>query len=62
MEEIKITFDNGGMQFAVNTTPDHYIQAVYALIEQGFENFDKLDRFCLIGALYEVTKLYPEEE
>lgn len=62
MEEIKITFDNGGMQFAVNTIPEHYTQAVYALIEQGFERFGELDKLCLLGALYKAIKLYPEEE
>lgn len=62
MEEIRITFDSGGMQVEVITTPEHYTQAVYALIEQGFEHFGELDRLCLLGALYEVIKLYPEED
>lgn len=60
MEEIKITFDNEGMQFAVRTTPEHYTQAVYALIEAGFERFNELDKLCLLGALYKGIKLYPE--
>lgn len=62
MEEIKITFDNEGMQFAVSTTPEHYTQAVYALIEAGFERFNELDKLCLLGALHKAIKLYPEEE
>ena len=62
MEEIRITFDSSGMQFGVSTTPEHYTQAVYALIEQGFERFCELDKLCLLGALYKAIKLYPEEE
>lgn len=62
MEEIRITFDSSGMQFEVNTTPEHYAQAVYALIEQGFQHFTVLDKLCLLGALYKAIKLYPEEE
>lgn len=62
MEEIKITFDNEGMQFAVSTTPEHYTQAVYALIEQGFQRFTELDKLFLLGVLYKAIKLYPEEE
>ena len=62
MEEIKITFDNEGMQFDIKTTAEHYTQAVYALIEQGFERFGELDKLCLLGALYKAIKLYPEED
>lgn len=62
MEEIRVTFENDGMQFEVSTTAEHYTQAVYALIEQGFERFGELDKLCLLGALYKAIKLYPEEE
>ena len=62
MEGIRVTFEKDGMQFEVNTTPEHYTQAVYALIEQGFERFGELDKLCLLGALYKAIKLYPEEE
>lgn len=62
MEEIEITFDNEGMQFEIKTTSEHYTQAVYALIEQGFERFCELDKLCLLSALYKAIKLYPEEE
>lgn len=62
MEEIRITFESGGMQFEVSTTAEHYTQAVYALIEQGFERFGELDKLCLLGALYKAIKLYPEGE
>ena len=62
MEEIRVTFEKDGMQFEVSTTPEHYTQAVYALIEQGFERFCELDKLCLLGALYKAIKLYPEEE
>ena len=62
MEEIKITFDNEGMQFDIKTTPEHYTQAVYALIGHGFERFGKLDKLCLLGALYKAIKLYPQED
>ena len=62
MEEIRITFDSVGMQFEVSTTPEHYTQAVYALIEQGFQRLTELDKLCLLGALHKAIKLYPEEE
>lgn len=62
MEEIRITFDSSEMQFEVNTTPEHYTQAVYALAQQGFERFGELDKLCLLGALYKAIKLYPEED
>lgn len=62
MEGIHVTFEKDGMQFEVITTPEHYTQAVYALIEQGFQHFTELDKLCLLGALYEAIKLYPEED
>ena len=62
MEEIRVTFESDGMQFEVSTTPEHYTQAVYSLIEQGFQRFTELDKLCLLGALYKAIKLYPEEE
>lgn len=61
MEKIEITFYNEGMQFAVSATPEHYTQAVYALIEQGFQRFTEPDKLCLLGALYKAIKLYPED-
>lgn len=62
MEEIIVTFNNDGMQFEVSTTAEHYTQAVYYLIEQGFEHLDEFHKLCLLGALYKAIKLYPEEE
>ena len=62
MEGIHVTFEKDGMQFEVNTTPEHYTQAVYALAQQGFERFGELDKLCLLGALYKAIKLYPEED
>lgn len=62
MEEIRITFDSSGMQCEVSTTAEHYVQAVYALIEQGFEHLDEFHKLALLGALYKGIKLYPEEE
>lgn len=62
MEEIRITFDSSEMQFEVNTTSEHYTQAVYALVEEGFERFGELDKLCLLGALYKAIKLYPDED
>lgn len=62
MEGIHVTFEKDGMQFEVNTTPEHYTQAVYALVEEGFERFGELDKLCLLGALYKAIKLYPEED
>lgn len=60
MEEIRITFEKDGMQFEVSTTSEHYTQAVYALIEAGFERFNELDKSCLLGVLYKAIDLYPE--
>lgn len=60
MEEIRITFDSSEMQFEVNTTPEHYTQAVYALVEEGFERLGELDKLCLLGALHKAIKLYLE--
>lgn len=60
MEEIRITFEKDGIQFEVSTTPEHYNQAVYVLIEQGFERFGELDRLCLLGALWEAIRPYLE--
>lgn len=62
MEEIRVTFENDGMQCEVSTTAEHYAQAVYALIEQGFEHLDEFHKLVLLGALYKGIKLYPEEE
>ena len=62
MEGIHVTFEKDGMQFEVNTTPEHYTQAVYALAQQGFERFGELDKLCLLGALYKAIKLYLEED
>ena len=62
MEEIRITVDSSGMQFEVTTTAEHYVQAVYALIEQGFEHLDEFHKIVLLGALYKGVKLYPEED
>ena len=58
MEEIRVTFDNDGIQFEVSTTAEHYTQAVYALIEQGFEHLGEYYKFCLLGALYKGIKVY----
>lgn len=55
MEEIRVTFENDGMQCEVSTTAEHYTQAVYTLIEQGFEHLGELDRFCLLVALYKLS-------
>ena len=62
MEEIRVTFDNDGMQCEVSTTAEHYVQAVYSLIEQGFEHLGEFNRLVLLGALYKAIKLYPEED
>lgn len=62
MEEIRVTFENDGMQCEVSTTAEHYVQAVYALIEQGFEHLDEFHKLVLLGALYKGIKLYPEED
>lgn len=63
MEEIRVTFDNDGMHFEVSTTAEHYTQAVYALIGQGFEHLNEFHKLVLLGAaLYKGIKLYPEED
>ena len=62
MEEIRVTFENDGMQCEVSTTAEHYAQAVCALIEQGFEHLDDFHKLVLLGALYKAIELYPEEE
>lgn len=62
MEGIHVIFEKDGMQFEVSTTSEHYVQAVYALIKQGFEHLDEFHKLVLLGALYKSIKLYPEED
>ena len=61
MEEIRVTFENDGMQFEVTVTPEHYAQAVGALILQGFEHLDGFDKLYLAVFVDEAIRLYREK-
>ena len=62
MEEIRVSFEDDGIQFEVSTTAEHYTQAVYSLIERGFEHLGGYYKLCLLGAMYKGIKLYEEED